>query len=110
MIGKICNEIVGKTFMTEEGLMTVIHVFFNEEWNEYCIQARPPRANKIGDEIFTFIPEDLWKPLEVERVFETNRWHNAKAAHRIFELEIVAGKTVVDALRVTEHQVPQRMG
>jgi len=103
------EDMIGKTVMTEEGLMKIINVFFNEEWHEWTIQARPPRMNQIGDPIHTFIPDDIIACPIVEAIYEKIDWCDAKKAHRIFEIDIACGESLEIARRRVQHLVPQRM-
>ena len=46
---------LGGVYNTEVGSVRVFHLFFNEDWDEWCIQAK----RVVDGCSYTFIPEDL---------------------------------------------------
>ena len=69
MLGKIANNMVGRVFNTSElweehGPMEVLSVFYNEDWGRVAVQARPLSANRLGDQIFTLLLEDIYEEVK----------------------------------------------
>ena len=106
VIGQVFRQ---ELFEESSALMKVINVFFNEDWQEICIQARPPHENQLGDTIYSFTPEHIIACPIVEKIYEKINWSEPQLAHRIFEREVAGGETLEIAQRIAEHSVVQFM-
>ena len=53
---KVTDIVLGETYGTPDvGYVRVFHIFFNEEWDEWCIQAKSVGSGRS----YTFTPDDL---------------------------------------------------
>lgn len=52
---KVTEIVFGNTYNSPVGAVRVFHLFFNEDWDEWCVQAKCVDTGRS----YTFVPEDL---------------------------------------------------